>query len=164
MKANDVFRRKESGRFSLSDFPSLQHPIAYGKASLPRWFISSLCQRIWLGHRQVQRDLMTVLAPPCSVATPVREETGLRAPSAQGAAFHTWEAAGPRLDAQGACFQHPRVEWRWAGGMNSRGTGRFAKWHVAHFPLGHIFILICYIMHLTDAIYCISILTLKHCS
>lgn len=46
---------------------------------------------------------------------PVQEETGLRAPSAQGAAFHTWEAAGPRLDAQGACFQHPRVEWRWAG-------------------------------------------------
>ena len=82
MKANDVLRRKESGRFSLSDFPSLQHPIGYGKASLPRWFISSLCQRIWLGHRQVQRDLMTVLAPPCIVATLVREETGLRAPSA----------------------------------------------------------------------------------
>ena len=28
----------------------------------------------------------------------------------QGAAFHTWETAGPRLGAQGACFQHPRVE------------------------------------------------------
>lgn len=74
-------------------------------------------REIWLRHRQVQRDLMTVLAPPCSVATPV-QETGLRAPSFQGAAFHTWEIAGPRLDAQGACFQHPR------GGVEvGRGRG-----------------------------------------
>lgn len=119
MKANDVFRRKESGRFSLSDFPSLQHPIAYGKASLPRWFISSLCQRIWLGHRQVQRDLMTVLAPPCSVVTPCGRRLDSEPPPLPRCCFPHLGDCGAKARCPGGLLPTPQggVEVGRGGGL-----------------------------------------------